>query len=71
MMIQCRKGNEEVFSTFPVMLNNISDIIACRENMTPLTIGIYGSWITGKISLMSFIAHNLKNAERYNGRRWA
>jgi formylglycine-generating enzyme required for sulfatase activity len=52
---------------FPRYANTISDIIAYKENKTPLTVGIYGSWGTGKTSLMRLIAHNLKNGKKYNG----
>jgi len=45
---------------FPAYAKTISDIIAYKENKTPLTIGIYGSWGTGKTSLMKLIRQNLK-----------
>jgi formylglycine-generating enzyme required for sulfatase activity len=63
-----REPEEGDYFYFPRYANTISDIIAYRENRTPLTIGIYGSWGTGKTSLMRLIAHNLKNKEKYNGK---
>ena len=50
---------------FDAYIKTIADLIACSENETPLTIGIYGSWGTGKTTLMKSIKHRLDNDQRY------
>jgi gamma-glutamyl hercynylcysteine S-oxide synthase len=44
---------------FAAYAKTISDIIAAKHNETPLTIGIFGSWGSGKTSLMQLIRRNL------------
>lgn len=58
-----RNSDDGGFFYFPQYANTISDIIAFKENKTPLTIGIYGSWGTGKTSLMRLIEDKLKKYE--------
>lgn len=60
--------NGDNFFYFQEYANTISDIIAYKENRTPLTIGIYGSWGTGKTSLMRLIKHNLERKPKYDGK---
>jgi formylglycine-generating enzyme required for sulfatase activity len=48
----------------------IADLIANKENETPLVIGIYGSWGSGKTTLMELVRSSLthdryKNDERF------
>lgn len=49
---------------FAAYAQTISDIIAAKHNETPLTIGIFGSWGTGKTSLMRLIKGNLNKYKK-------
>ncbi|MCG8550881.1 MAG: KAP family NTPase, partial [Desulfobacterales bacterium] len=50
---------------FSAYIDTISDLIANGRNKTPLVIGIYGKWGSGKTTLMRSIAHKLKNTPDY------
>lgn len=50
---------------FNSYIKTIADLIAFNQNKTPLTIGIYGSWGTGKTTLMKSIKHRLDTDKRY------
>jgi len=50
---------------FSAYIDTISDLIANGRNKTPLVIGIYGKWGSGKTTLMRSIAHKLKNTPAY------
>ena len=50
---------------FSAYIDTISDLIANGRNKTPLVIGIYGKWGSGKTTLMRSIAHKLKNTPEY------
>ena len=41
----------------------IADVIANKDNQTPLVVGIYGAWGTGKTSLMQTVRHLLQNEQ--------
>lgn len=49
---------------FDAYAKTIADLIANRENQTPLVVGIYGAWGTGKTTLMETVCQMLEN-ERY------
>ena len=51
---------------FNAYIKTISDLIAFNKNKTPMTIGIYGAWGTGKTTLMKSIKQSLDKDERYN-----
>ncbi len=43
----------------------LTEIIAYKENKTPLTIGVYGRWGTGKTALMKRVVYYLTESEDY------
>ena len=49
---------------FDVYINTIADLIAYAENKTPLVIGVYGKWGSGKTTLMKSIQNKLKKDEK-------
>jgi len=49
---------------FAPYANTLRDIILNPNTQTPLTIGIFGSWGSGKTSLMKMIENRLKSAVR-------
>jgi iron(II)-dependent oxidoreductase len=57
----CEKAD---FGFFPY-ITTIADLIAYRENKTPLVIGIYGKWGSGKTTLMRSIEQELKTKQAY------
>lgn len=50
---------------FSAYIDTISDLIANGRNKTPLVIGIYGKWGSGKTTLMRSIAHKLDHTRAY------
>lgn len=50
---------------FDVYAKTISELIAFKDNKTPLVIGIYGSWGSGKTTLMETVISHLKRIEEY------
>ncbi|OQY01340.1 MAG: hypothetical protein B6I26_04665 [Desulfobacteraceae bacterium 4572_130] len=50
---------------FSAYVKTIADLIAFNNNKTPFTIGIYGSWGTGKTTLMKSIKQSLDNDNRF------
>jgi formylglycine-generating enzyme required for sulfatase activity len=44
--------------------HTIADLIAYKKNRTPLVIGIYGPWGSGKTTLMQTVAEKLRNHKR-------
>ena len=50
---------------FDAYINTISDLIAFKENETPLVIGVYGKWGSGKTTLMESIREKLEKDKRY------
>ncbi|MCK5541848.1 MAG: SUMF1/EgtB/PvdO family nonheme iron enzyme [Desulfobacterales bacterium] len=50
---------------FEAYIKTISDLISYNKNKTPFTIGIYGSWGTGKTTLMKSIKKSLDDDQRY------
>jgi formylglycine-generating enzyme required for sulfatase activity len=49
---------------FEAYAKTISDVIANKDNQTPLVVGIYGAWGTGKTTLMQTVRQLLQK-ERY------
>jgi len=47
----------------------IADLIAYKRNRTPLVIGIYGPWGSGKTTLMKAVRENLKSNDSGDGFR--
>lgn len=50
---------------FDAYINTISDLIAYKENETPLVIGVYGPWGSGKTTLMESIKEKLETDPDY------
>jgi gamma-glutamyl hercynylcysteine S-oxide synthase len=50
---------------FDVYAKTISELIAFKENKTPLVIGIYGPWGSGKTTLMKTVISSLRKVEEY------
>ena len=48
---------------FDAYARTISDLIANKNNRTPLVIGIYGSWGSGKTTLMKAVKQNLESED--------
>ena len=48
---------------FDAYSKTIAELIANKENRTPLVIGIYGSWGTGKTTFMENISVLIENEE--------
>jgi formylglycine-generating enzyme required for sulfatase activity len=51
---------------FDAYAKTIADVIASKENQTPLAVGIYGAWGTGKTSLMQTVRHVLQKEQYAN-----
>ena len=62
---ETRKDN--VGFGFDAYIKTIADLIAYKENKTPLVIGIYGDWGSGKTTLMRNIKLYLDNDKKYTG----
>ncbi len=56
---------DDVSFGFPAYITTIADLIAYKENPTPLVIGIFGKWGSGKTTLMKNVQSALDNDERY------
>lgn len=54
-------AEEEIDFGFDTYAKTLAGLIANKENQTPLVIGIYGSWGTGKTTLMQAIQDRLDN----------
>ena len=50
---------------FSAYIDTIAGLIANKKNKTPLVIGVYGKWGSGKTTLMQSIADELKGNEKY------
>ena len=50
---------EKVVFGFDAYARTLAELIAYRENKTPLVIGIYGPWGSGKTTLMEAVIHEL------------
>lgn len=55
---------------FDSHIKTIAHLIANKENKTPLVIGIYGQWGTGKTTLMRTIQTYLKNENNFPGENY-
>ena len=56
--------NSDLFG-FDAYAKTIAGLIANKENKTPLVIGIYGSWGSGKTTLMQTVRSHLGEIEGY------
>jgi len=50
---------------FSAYIDTIADLVAYEKNKTPMVIGVYGRWGSGKTTLMRSIAHQLTNKPAY------
>ena len=50
---------------FDAYAKTIAELIANKDNKTPLVIGIYGSWGSGKTTLMQTVISHLGKIEKY------
>ncbi|MCP4268386.1 MAG: SUMF1/EgtB/PvdO family nonheme iron enzyme [Candidatus Brocadiaceae bacterium] len=57
------EGNSDLFG-FGAYASTIAGLIANKENKTPLVIGIYGSWGSGKTTLMKTVISHLEEIEK-------
>ncbi|MCP3901621.1 MAG: SUMF1/EgtB/PvdO family nonheme iron enzyme [Desulfobacteraceae bacterium] len=57
--------NKKAVFGFDAYIKTITDLIAFNENETPLTIGVYGSWGSGKTTLMKSVKQSLDTDQRY------
>lgn len=53
---------------FDAYAKTIAELIANKKNKTPLVIGIYGTWGSGKTTLMETVISHLKKIETYHDR---
>jgi iron(II)-dependent oxidoreductase len=53
---------------FDAYAKTIAELIAHKKNKTPLVIGIYGTWGSGKTTLMETVLSHLKKIETYEDR---
>jgi iron(II)-dependent oxidoreductase len=53
---------------FDAYAKTIADLIANKENKTPLVIGVYGPWGSGKTTLMQTIKSHLKDGSYSGGK---
>ncbi len=53
---------------FDAYAKTIAELIAYKENKTPLVIGIYGQWGSGKTTLMETVSSRLEKIEKYEDR---
>ena len=60
--------NSDLFG-FDAYASTIAGLIANKDNKTPLVIGIYGSWGSGKTTLMQTVISQLKQNEIYKDKR--
>jgi DNA polymerase III delta prime subunit len=62
---------EAVFFGFDGYSKTLSEIIASKDNTTPLVIGIHGPWGSGKTTLMKAVKKNLEklNPQEFQGFR--
>jgi len=51
---------------FDAYAKTIAELIANKKNKTPLVIGIYGTWGSGKTTLMETVISHLKKLETYH-----
>jgi predicted KAP-like P-loop ATPase len=58
---------ERVGFGFESYIKTISQLIANKENETPMVIGIYGQWGSGKTTLMKNIQAHLKDHNNFPG----
>ena len=56
--------NSNLFG-FDAYAKTIADLIANKENKTPLVVGIYGPWGSGKTSLMETVRTYLCDSKKY------
>jgi len=54
---------ESIMFGFDAYAKTITGLIANKENKTPLVIGIYGSWGSGKTTLMELVRKQLKDQD--------
>ncbi len=52
---------------FDAYAKTLAELIAFKENKTPLVIGVYGSWGSGKTSLMKMVEEKLKEYSKQGG----
>ena len=50
---------------FDAYAKTVAELIAYKENKTPLVIGIYGPWGSGKTTLMHTVISNLDKIQKY------
>lgn len=57
---------EDIMFGYKAYAKTIAEVIAAKENKTPLVIGVYGDWGSGKTTLMETIISFLNSSELEN-----
>jgi hypothetical protein len=57
--------DDAVTFNFDAYTKTLSDLIAHKHNQTPLVIGVYGAWGSGKTTLMRSVKSRLEDASLY------
>src|SRR4030067_3148435 len=58
------KGYEKAYFQFDAYADTFARLIAAKSTRTPLTIGIFGEWGSGKTTLMQLIKARLEETEK-------
>jgi len=64
------RGGERAYFQFEAYADTLARLIAARSTRTPLTVGIFGEWGTGKTTLLQAIQARLQETEKL-GRKGA
>ncbi len=63
------RGGEKAYFQFEAYANTLARLIAARSTRTPLTVGIFGEWGTGKTTLMQAIQARLQETEKLGDKK--
>jgi formylglycine-generating enzyme required for sulfatase activity len=58
-------GHEEVHFQFKYYADTLARLVAAKSTRTPLTVGVFGEWGTGKTTLMQAIQARLEETEKF------
>jgi len=63
------RGGEKAYFQFEAYADTLARLIAARSTRTPLTVGIFGEWGTGKTTLMQAIQARLQETEKLSDKK--
>jgi formylglycine-generating enzyme required for sulfatase activity len=63
------RGGEKAYFQFEAYANTLARLIAAKSTRTPLTVGIFGEWGTGKTTLMQAIQARLQETEKLGDKK--